>query len=417
MKLNNFNKNKFILIIVIIAIVAGGIGIFSRKNKKLEVKEEIKNVNVKKASISSISTEIEYPSRLEPIQQITVSPKMPGKVASVNIDIGDKVSVGQTLFTLDSSELTAQLQQQEAMLNASNVNLTKTSDSGLAQQILTLEQSLSKSQISYNDAKDNYTKMQKLYEIGAISKQELDNSKSKYDSSSIDLNTSKSNLALLKEKSGPQSIQVAVAQVEQSQAGVNYIKSQLNNLVIKSPIAGVVSAKNIDIGQIASSPSNSVTIIDSSNLIAKINIPDKMVNRIKVGQSVNVKINALEGKKISGIITNISPDVDIKDNSYVVKIKLDNSNGEIKSGMFAKIALPSENKSNILTVPNEAIKIENSVKYVYTVENSKVKKVSIKTGISNDKITEITSNLKEGTNIIIDGQNFLSEGEQVNIAK
>ncbi|WP_449243554.1 efflux RND transporter periplasmic adaptor subunit [Clostridium tetanomorphum] len=348
---------------------------------------------------------------------MTLSPKVPGKVASVNVDIGDKVSVGQTLFTLDSSELTAQLKQQEAMLNAANVNLAKTSDSGLAQQILTLEQALNKSQISYNDSKDNYNKMQKLYEIGAISKQELDNSKSKYDTSSIDLNTSKNNLALLKEKSGPQSIQVAVAQVEQSQAGVNYIKSQLDNLIIKSPIAGVVSAKNIDIGQIASSPSNSVTIINSSNLIAKINIPDKMVNRIKVGQSVNVKINALEGKKISGIINNISPDVDTKNNSYIVKVKIDNSNGEIKSGMFAKISLPSENKSSILTVPNEAIKIENNVKYLYIVESGKVKKVSISTGISNDKITEITSNLKEGTNIIIDGQNFLSEGEKVNIAK
>ncbi|KAJ49081.1 multidrug efflux pump subunit AcrA (membrane-fusion protein) [Clostridium tetanomorphum] len=417
MKSNSFNKSKFILIIVIIAIVAGGVVIYNKKNKKLEVKEEIKNVNVKKASIASISTEIEYPSNLESIQEITLSPKVPGKVASVNVDIGDKVSVGQTLFTLDSSELTAQLKQQEAMLNAANVNLAKTSDSGLAQQILTLEQALNKSQISYNDSKDNYNKMQKLYEIGAISKQELDNSKSKYDTSSIDLNTSKNNLALLKEKSGPQSIQVAVAQVEQSQAGVNYIKSQLDNLIIKSPIAGVVSAKNIDIGQIASSPSNSVTIINSSNLIAKINIPDKMVNRIKVGQSVNVKINALEGKKISGIINNISPDVDTKNNSYIVKVKIDNSNGEIKSGMFAKISLPSENKSSILTVPNEAIKIENNVKYLYIVESGKVKKVSISTGISNDKITEITSNLKEGTNIIIDGQNFLSEGEKVNIAK
>lgn len=218
MKSNSFNKSKFILIIVIIAIVAGGVVIYNKKNKKLEVKEEIKNVNVKKASIASISTEIEYPSNLESIQEITLSPKVPGKVASVNVDIGDKVSVGQTLFTLDSSELTAQLKQQEAMLNAANVNLAKTSDSGLAQQILTLEQALNKSQISYNDSKDNYNKMQKLYEIGAISKQELDNSKSKYDTSSIDLNTSKNNLALLKEKSGPQSIQVAVAQVEQSQA-------------------------------------------------------------------------------------------------------------------------------------------------------------------------------------------------------
>lgn len=80
MKSNSFNKSKFILIIVIIAIVAGGVVIYNKKNKKLEVKEEIKNVNVKKASIASISTEIEYPSNLESIQEITLSPKVPGKL-------------------------------------------------------------------------------------------------------------------------------------------------------------------------------------------------------------------------------------------------------------------------------------------------------------------------------------------------
>ena len=83
--------------------------------------------------------------------------------------------------------------------------------------------------------------------------------------------------------------------------------------------------------------------------------------------------------------------------------------------MFAKISLSAENKSNILMVPNETIKMENGVNYLYTVNNGEVKKISIETGISNEKFTEVTSSIEGGLDIITEGQNLLSDGEKVNL--
>ncbi|KZL91611.1 efflux RND transporter periplasmic adaptor subunit [Clostridium magnum] len=416
MKFRILNKKNLIIGVILILIIAGSASILG-KNKKVEEKQDVKSVKVEKVSVGSISTEVEYASKLNPVQEVTIFPKSGGKVASLNVDIGDKVTAGQVLFALDTAELQAQLQAQQAALAASNANLAKTSDSGLQQQITSSEQNVAKAQIAYNNAKDNYNKMEKLYDAGAVSKQELDNAKLKYDNYSVDLKAAQDNLNLLIEKSGPQSTQVATAQVAQSQAGVNSAQIQLNNATITAPISGVVSAKDVKVGQLASSQSGSVTIIDSSSFIAEISVPDKIIGKVQVGQSVQVSISALENKKVSGVIDKISPNSNSKDNSYTIKVKVDNSNGELTAGMFAKVSLPSENKNNILTVPNEAIKMENNVNYLYLAENGKVKKVSVDTGISNDKVTEINGNIKEGADVIIEGQNLLSNGDKINVVK
>ncbi|AZV56920.1 efflux RND transporter periplasmic adaptor subunit [Clostridium sp. AWRP] len=414
--INGLNKKKLIVGVALILVVIGCVSIFG-KNKKSEGKQDVKNVKVEKVAVGSISTELEYASKLNPTQEITVLPKTGGKVASVNVDIGDKVTVGQVLFTLDAAQLQAQLQSQQAALAASNANLARTSDSGLQQQITSAEQSVEKSQISYNDAASNYEKMQKLYASGAIAKQDLDNAKVRYDNSSVDLKAAQDNLNLIVQKSGPQSTQAAAAQVAQAQAGVNAAQIQLNDASITSPINGVVSVKDVKVGQIAGGQSGSVTIIDSSSFTAEISIPDKVVRKIQVGQSVQVSVSALDNKKVTGVIDKISPNSSSKDNSYTVKVKISNSTGGLKTGMFAKVSLPSEKKDNILTVPNEALKIENNVNYLYIAENGKVKKLSVDVGISDEKVTEVIGNIKPGANVIVEGQNLLSNGDKVNIAK
>lgn len=417
MKFNILNKKNLIIGVVLILAITGCVSIFG-KNKKVEVmQQDVKNVKVKKIAIGSISNEVEYASKLNPVQEVTIFPKTGGKVASVNVDIGDKVTAGQVLFTLDTAELQAQLQAQQAALTASNANLARTSDSGLQQQITASEQAVNKSQLAYNDAKGNYDKMQKLYDAGVISKQELDNVKLRYDNSSLDLKSAQDNLNLLTEKSGPQSIQAASAQVAQAQAGVNAVQIQLNNASITSSIAGVVSAKDVKVGQLAGGQSGSVTIIDSSSFIAEVSVPDKVVGKIKIGQSVQVSVSALDNKKVTGVINKISPNSNSKDNSYTVKVKIDNSTAELRAGMFARVSLPSEKKDKILTVSNEAIKIENNVNYLYVADKGKVKKVSVNVGISNDKVTEITGNVKEGIEVIVEGQNLLSNGDKVNVVK
>ncbi|KZL89425.1 efflux RND transporter periplasmic adaptor subunit [Clostridium magnum] len=405
MKFNKFNK-KWIILIVIVALV--GVGIAKHGKKKVpQVNKEVPNVKVQKIATQNISSEVQYASKLEGVQSVTVSPKSSGKVATVNVNVGDKVTAGQVLFTLDTSELSATLQSQQAALNVSRANVNDS--------ILKYQQSVEKAQITYNDASSNYEKQQKLYDAGAISKQELDKAKLTLDTASLELKNAQDNLNLLQQNSGSTQ---AVAAVAQSQANLNSTQVQISNATIASPISGVVSAKNVDVGSIASGTSGTVTIIDISSLKAQITVPDKVIGKLQIGQTVPVVVSAAGDETINGVIDTISPDVDSKNNSYIVKVKIDNSNGNLKAGMFAKVSIPDQQKDNATIVPNEALKVENGVKYIYTVESSKIKRVVVQTGIANDKVTEITTDtVKAGTEIVTEGQSLLTDGEKVNIVK
>lgn len=381
------------------------------------VKQNLVNVHVIKAVTDSITTNVEYASKLKPIQEITISPKIAGKVATIQADVGNEVQKGQVLFTLDSSDAQAQLQQQQANLEGNQVNYAKAKGSAFEQQLLQAEQTQQNSQLTYNSASDTYDKDQTLYTAGAISKQNLDDDKQKLDAATIALNSANTSLNLLKEQSGPQSIQSAAAQVAQAESSVNYAALQVQNTTITSPISGTVSTRTVDVGEIASNANPAFTVIDTKTVVVEVNVPDKMIVQLKKGQTVSVKISALNDKLFTGTINLISPAADSKTNSYVVDVNLDNPQNELKSGMFARVILPAEQKNNVLTVPNEAITMEDGVAYVYTVNKNTVNKISVQIGISNDKVTEIVSGLKPGDNIITEGQIFLSDGQKVNILK
>jgi HlyD family secretion protein len=397
-KQHSFKKKNVILGILLIAVVFGGGYVL--KHRKVEAAQvTVKNVKTQKVASGSLSTLVDYASKFDPVQEVQVFPKTGGKVSSLNVDIGDKVTSGQVLFALDTSELQSQLQIQQAALAAAQANLSRTS--------LTSQQTLDKSQITYNDAKDNYEKTKTLYDAGAVSKQELDGAKTKYDNAAIDLKSAQQDLATA----------AAQAQVEQARASVNSAQIQLNNVTVTSPISGIVSAEDVKVGEIASSQSGSVTVIDSSTMIAEISVPDIVIGKIQIGQTVPVSINAMKDKSVTGVIDKISPNANSKDNSYLVKVKIDNSKHDLIAGMFIKISLPAENKNNILIVPNQAIRMENNVNYLYVVVNGMVKKVAVSVGISNNKNTEVTGSITEGMDIIIEGQSFLNEGEKVKITQ
>lgn len=377
--------------------------------------KEVKNVRTVKASMSSISIDVEYPGKVKPLEEVVVSPKIPGRVSELKADVGSEVEKGQTLFTLETKDADALYKQSQANLDAANANLKRTGGSALSQQVLQAESALKQAQVQYDDAKRLYDKTKALYEGDAASRQQLDDAESRYKSAGIQLGAAGDNLKLLREKAGPQSVDVASAQVEQAQASVEQAAIQLENTVINSPISGVVSIRNVEAGELVSSSIPAFTVINTKILLLEISIPDKMLGKVSKGQTVPVRISALGNKNLDGIIDTVSPSTDARTQFYTVKVKLDNPDGTVKPGMFARVLLPAEKKENVLTVPNEAVVIENGVQYVYTVVDGRIKKKSVNIGLSNDKITEIIKNLNENETVITEGQAFLNDGDAVSV--
>ncbi|MCX8128717.1 MAG: efflux RND transporter periplasmic adaptor subunit [Clostridia bacterium] len=410
-----FKNLKPVTVIVILLLIAAG---FSGCGNDNTVKDKrVRNVKAVAAGYSSINIYVEYSGKLKPVEEVVISSKAPGKVEGVNADIGSEVKKGDILFTLESKDAEAQKRQAQASLEAARANYTRTAESSIEQQVLQAEASVKQAQVQYNDAMDMYDKTEDLYKEGQTSKQEFDNVKSRLDNATIQLDTAQKNLELIKGKAAKQSANAAFAQVGQAEAAVQLSAIQLDNTRIASPVSGVVSVRNIDVGEMVAAGSPVYTVINTDVLILEISITDKMLGRLSKGEKVGLKVNAVEGKEFEGNIDSISPAADSKTQLYTVKIRIDNKNLELKPGMFAKVSLPVEKKDSILTVPEECIVVESGVQYAYTVVGENVKRAPVETGISDGKTIEVINGLKSGDRVITEGQIFLHDGEKVKIVK
>lgn len=341
MKFNVLKSKKNIVKIVVVLLVVLMVAAIAHnviKNKKVESQNKIQNVNVAEAKLDSLTTTVDYSGKLNSDKDVSISPKTPGKVQALNVKVGSTVKAGDILFTLDSTSLQAQLQQQQASIQSAAANLDKTKSSGVEQQIVQQQQALNTAQINYNDAENNYNREQSLYSAGAAPKQDLDNATTKLENAEASLSAAQQNLDLTRQKVGPESVEVAQAQVNQAQAGLKSIQSQIDDNVIKSPISGVVSAVNIHQGEITSGSQASVTIVDSSSIMAEVNVPDTMLSKIKVGQSIPVTIPSLSDKKLTGTVDTITPNADSKTQQYLIKVRIPNSDASLTSGMYSKVS-------------------------------------------------------------------------------
>jgi len=214
------------------------------------------------------------------------------------------------------------------------------------------------------------------------------------------------------------SIQQKIIDLEQAKNKLNDLKDDLNDYYITAPLSGTLSVLNIKNGDLVSSNQNVATIVTNQK-VAKISLNEIDVAQVKVGQPTILTFDAFPDLKIKGEVIEIST-VGTEEQgvvSYDVKISLGEEKREIKPGMSVNAEIVVDKKENILFIPNSAVKSDRKGKYVAVIKNYNLEKRNfskpveisqnliekryIKTGISNDEITEVLEGLNEGEVIII----------------
>jgi RND family efflux transporter MFP subunit len=214
------------------------------------------------------------------------------------------------------------------------------------------------------------------------------------------------------------SIQQKIIDLEQAKNKLNDLKDDLNDYYITAPLSGILSIFNIKNGDLVSSNQNVATIVTNQK-VAKISLNEIDVAQVKVGQLTILTFDAFPDLKIKGEVIEIST-VGTEEQgvvSYDVKISLGEEKREIKPGMSVNAEIVVDKKENILFIPNSAVKSDREGKYVAVIKNYNLEKRNfskpveisqnlierryIKTGISNDEITEVLEGLNEGEVIII----------------
>lgn len=215
--------------------------------------------------------------------------------------------------------------------------------------------------------------------------------------------------SLEKLKSGPEALDIKSQEfsIKQKQDALSDAVKKLEDYTIRAPFDGVITTIDLKKGDQLSSNAAVTTIITKQNL-AEITLNEVDVAKVKVGQKVNLTFTAIEDLNITGEVAEIDSIGTVSQGvvNYAVKIAFDTQDERIKPQMSVTATITTDQKFDILVVPNSAVKTENEKNYIEIInsenQNSQTpEKKYIEVGLSNDTNTEILSGLNEGDQIII----------------
>lgn len=272
-------------------------------------------------------------------EKAVITTKIPAKVSAISVDVGSAVKKGDTIITLDTKDIQAQVAQAQAAVDTAQANLIKAQTGARPEQISQAQAALAGAQISYQNAKNNYDRNQQLFDSGAISQAQLEASQTQFAAAQAQYNSAQDQLAILTKGETQETLNILRSQVEQAQAVLDLAKAQLAYGTIVSPISGKVSVKNINVGELATPGANLVTIVNDDSSIINASLPAGLIDSVKIGQEVVVKVSEIPNKEFSGQVTAIDPTIDSRSRTVLAKVKFDDPDSLLKTGMLAEIGL------------------------------------------------------------------------------
>ena len=184
-----------------------------------------------------------------------------------------------------------------------------------------------------------------------------------------------------------------------------------------APVSGCATAVNVVAGGAAGQTSAAVVISDTDALELEAKVSEYLVNSITEGQKVDVYIKSVSDQPFTGTVMTVADAPAQGTFTYEVKIEL-NSYKDLKAGMFAEVSLVTNSKSGVVAVPSDAVVKKRGEDYVALLtEENKIELRKVTVGLDNGTLTEITSGLRPSEKLVVKGQNYVSDGELVNVVE
>ena len=201
--------------------------------------------------------------------------------------------------------------------------------------------------------------------------------------------------------------------IRATQAQIKQLRKQIANTTVTAPFSGIVTEKMVEKGSVVSVGAPIAKITDISSLKLVVEIPEKDINRFRVGQSIPIETDVYPSVRFTGRVSMVAAEGDAA-HKYPIEIKVPNSGkNQLKAGMYGTIANTDKLKSQTLSVPRQAILGSAKQPQIYVVQNGKAVLKTVEIGTTTNEYYEITKGLKTGDQVITSGQINLQNGTPV----
>ncbi len=361
------------------------------------------------------------------------------RVETIDVEEGDYVQKGQVLAHLNSSILEAQIAQAQARYDSSQAQVSKAIQPNRPQDIAGLKSAVAQAQANEQQMKamlaQAKTNLQHAQETsnryttvlsqGFVTAQEASDkvaeterlrqlvfaAESQLQAASWASEQARQRLDLALAGGRAEDVTIAQSQGQEIAGLIQQLTAQLEQTYIRAPDDGVVTARDIHLGEIASSAKPFFTLARKGQLELRAQVPQQDLEHLKIADRAKVAVGS---KTIGGKIWMISPRVDPQNRLGTVRIMLDHERG-VLTGMFARASL-NLGREKALVVPITAVMGDEEDRYVLVLtDDDVVHKKSVKTGLRTKDVVQVVSGVEANEKVVTRGGGFLSDGDHVTV--
>ncbi len=326
------------------------------------------------ATTGSIESALEISGTLTPLSRVGVKPKLPGAIDRMLVDIGDAVTIGQPIATIDRREIDAQADAAVAMVAVGKAGL-ETAEAGLANAVL------------------EFDRARNLFDKGALPRQRLEGAQTAH-------------------RSAVAQRDLAAASLAQADAALRRAREVQRNATLTSPVTGYVVERNYDAGAIPGDLPV-VVVADMRQMKLEAGVSELEAGRMRVGLKAVVAVQAKPGQAFAGQLAAIAPEVDERNRHFQIDVRVPNPNRALLSGMYATARIIEATVSDAVLVPREAVMTRDGKRIVRKILGDTVTAVAVTEGLSDGTRIQIVSGLAAGDTIMADARRPLPEGAKV----
>jgi multidrug efflux pump subunit AcrA (membrane-fusion protein) len=351
---------------------------------------------------ASVPSRIEVPGRVEPRNRMALSSQINGFVRTVQVQLGDVVSAGQVLATLDSRDAESQKAAAGAGIREAREGLD---EAHKAEQMAASQRDAAKANARL--AEGTLARFQKLFEARSVSPQELDEVRARRDAAAAELAARETAVAVAESR-----IRQIEARVAQADAQLQRADVVVSWTIVRAPSAGRVVERPVDPGS-AIFPGSPILVLESVSTPQVVaDVPTSQASVLKAGLAVQVAAEA--GTLLEGRITEITPLSSA--GSHSVRFKVDLQSGAAAlSGSFARVLLPAGERQALL-VPKAAIRETGQLTGVFVADSSSVARFRlVKVAPFDEDRIEVLSGIEPGERIVAGPTSQIADGVPLEI--
>lgn len=334
------------------------------KEKKAEV-ERLVNVKTSPAEKKRVQPYLETTGTLKAEEEVTVSSEVDGIVRKITVEEGSRIQQGMLLAAVNDIDYGLEYKKSEAALKQSQASLA--------------------------NARAEFSRKHSLYEEELITRQQFDDVSTK--------------LAL------------AQAEMERARAALGASREKLARTKIYSPLTGAVKEKKISIGDYVRNGTPLFALIKIDSLKLNFTISEKDAAALKIGQEVVFTVDAFAGQKFKGRVSLLYPNVEERTRTLQAEAVIPNADHLLKPGYFARTQIFTQEAREAVVIPVTALLYDGPTIRVFVVNDKKAHERIIRIGNKYGEDVEVLEGLQEKEQVVVIGQNNLSEGVKVNVAR